>query len=65
MKQVIILIGLKGSGKTYIGRLMQEELGINFFCVEDVWKTLKSERLTDEYIREGFSSVEKKLTIYF
>jgi len=61
MKQVIILIGLKGSGKTYIGNLIQGNLGIKFFCVEDVWRTLKSERLTDEYIREGFRLVEKAI----
>ena len=61
MKQVIILIGLKGSGKTYIGNLIQEKLGIRFFCVEDVWRTLKSEGLSDEYIRNGFSLVEKEI----
>lgn len=61
MKQVIILIGLKGSGKTYVGTLIQEKLGIKFFCVEDVWRTLKSGRHTDEYIREGFSTVEKEI----
>ncbi len=61
MKQVIILIGLKGSGKTYIGSLIQEKFGIKFFRVENVWLALKSERLSDEYIMEGFNLVEKEI----
>jgi shikimate kinase len=60
-KQVIILIGLKGSGKTYIGSLLQEKLYIKFFRVENVWLSLKSERLTKEYILEGFNLVEQEI----
>ena len=55
IKQIIILIGLKGSGKTYIGTLIQEKVGIKFFRVENVWLSFKSERLSNEYILEGFS----------
>ena len=61
IKQIIILIGLKGSGKTYIGTLIQEKVGIKFFRVENVWLSLKSERLSNEYILEGFSLVEKEI----
>lgn len=61
IKQIIILIGLKGSGKTYIGTLLQENLGIKFFRVENVWLSLKSERLSNEYILEGFDLVEKEI----
>ncbi len=61
MKQVIILIGLKGSGKTYIGTLVQEKLGIKFFRVENVWLTVKSERLSDKYMKEGFNLVESEI----
>jgi len=60
-KQVIILIGLKGSGKTYIGTLIQDNIGIKFFSVENVWLSLKSGRLSNEYILEGFSIVEKEI----
>jgi len=60
-KQVIILIGLKGSGKTYIGSLLNEKLGIKFFRVENIWLSLKSERLTNEYILEGFAMVEQEI----
>ena len=61
MKQVIILIGLKGSGKTHIGTLAKEKLGIDFFRVENVWLDLKSKRLSDEYMEEGFKLVETKI----
>lgn len=61
IKHIIVLIGLKGSGKTYIGTLMQEELGIKFFRVENIWLSLTTERLTNEYIIEGFGIVEKEL----
>ncbi len=60
-KQIIILIGLKGSGKTYIGSLLQKKLGIHFFRVEDIWLSLKSERLSNEYIIEGFNLVKQKI----
>jgi shikimate kinase len=60
-KQVLILIGLKGSGKTYIGSLLQEKFDIKFFRVEEIWLSLKSEKLTNEYIKEGFSKVEKEI----
>jgi len=61
MKQVIILLGLKGSGKTYIGTLIQKEFGIKFLRVEDIWMNLKQNRFTDEYETEGFRSVEHEI----
>ena len=35
MKVVYLLIGPKGAGKSYIGRLMKKELGIAFLSVEE------------------------------
>ena len=61
MKAVIILIGLKGSGKSYIGSLMQQKLGIEFLCVEKIWLSLKSERFTKDYIEEGYRLVELEI----
>ena len=65
MKQLIILIGLKGSGKTYIGSLIQERLGINFVRVEDIWLTIKRKRFSEEYYSEGFRLVEKEIENQF
>ena len=61
VKQVIMLIGLKGSGKTYIGSLMQKQFGIRFFRVENIWRSLKSERFSKEYILEGMGLVEYEI----
>ena len=60
-KQIFILVGPKGCGKTFIGTLIQKEIGIHFLRVEDIWLSLKSERLSNEYIIEGFSLVKKNI----
>jgi len=60
-KSVLILTGAKGSGKTYIGTLIQEKLNVEFFRVEEVWLRIKEERISDEYIRKGFSLVEEEI----
>ena len=61
MKQLIILVGPKGSGKTYIGTLVHEKLGIPFLRVEDIWLSVASERFTEEYYTEGFRRVEEEI----
>lgn len=65
MKQLIILIGLKGSGKTYIGSLIQERLGINFVRVEDIWLTIQHKRYSKDYHSEGFTLVEQEIDNQF
>ena len=61
MKQLIILIGLKGSGKSYIGSLIEERLGINLLRVEDLWLNSKQKRFSEDYVSEGFKLVEKEI----
>jgi shikimate kinase len=61
MKQLIILVGPKGSGKTYIGTLIHEKLGIAFLRVEDIWLSVTSERFTEEYVEQGFRMVEEEI----
>jgi len=58
---IFILIGPKGSGKTYIGSLLQRQLGIPFFRVETVWLRVKEERYSDRYVKKGFSLVEREI----
>jgi len=60
-KKLIILVGPKGSGKTYIGSLVQEKLDIEFFRVEDVWIKLKEDRFSHSYIQKGYLKVEKEI----
>jgi shikimate kinase len=65
MKKLIILIGLKGSGKTYIGSLIQERLGVNFLRVEDIWLSIEQKRFSEEYYTEGFRLVEQEIENQF
>ena len=59
MKTIYLLIGPKGSGKTYIGSLFNE-MGVEFVRVEDWAKELKGSRdVTDKsYIDEIFRLIE-------
>ena len=65
MKQLVILVGLKGSGKSYIGTLLQERLGIRFLRVEDIWLNIRQKRFTHEYYTIGFESVEFEIDKLF
>lgn len=60
MKTVYVLIGLKGSGKTYIGNLLSKRLAIPFLRVEDIFLKIKTENpLEDQdYISTGYKNVE-------
>lgn len=56
-KQIILLVGPKGSGKTHIGTVLQNRLGITFVRIEDIWLQLQEERddfLSPAYVAEGF-----------
>lgn len=59
-KFIYLLIGPKGSGKSFIGILMERYFGIKFVRVEDWAKTLKRDReIHDEsYLQEVFKSIE-------
>jgi|WetSurMetagenome_2_1015567.scaffolds.fasta_scaffold1085828_1 shikimate kinase len=63
MKIINILIGPKGSGKTFIGLLLQEKLNVPFLRTESLFLQIKSERnyLDTGYIRDGFALVEKEI----
>ena len=55
--EIFILIGPKGTGKTFIGRILGKEFGFNFIEVERIFKALKGDRLYNDkhYIEEGFN----------
>lgn len=65
MKQLIILVGLKGSGKNYVGTLLEDKLGIKFLRVEDLWLKIFQNRLSHEYYTEGFHLVELEIERQF
>lgn len=56
-RTVLVLIGPKGSGKTYIGSLVDRELGVRFLRVEPVFlENMRSSHLTGTALdEEGYS----------
>jgi shikimate kinase len=67
MKTLFILMGLKGSGKTFIGKLIENKFNIAFLRVENIFKNIKTDRhFSDEnYIKEGFTLLEKEIRTRF
>ena len=41
MKTLYMLIGPKGAGKSYIGRLVSQRTDIRFLRVESIWLTVQ------------------------
>lgn len=67
MKSLIILLGPKGSGKTYIGSLIEKSSNILFFRVEPEFIKIRKDRsyFDADYIIEGFRIIGEKLTKLF
>ena len=57
-KTLFILIGLKGSGKTYIGTLLDTKTDITFLRVEPIWLSLSDEE-------NGWKKVENTIDNLF
>ncbi|TXN35214.1 hypothetical protein FVB32_11535 [Flagellimonas hymeniacidonis] len=57
---IYLLIGQKGSGKTFIGELFEKHFNIKFVRVEDWAKPIKKDRKVDDenYLKEVFAAVE-------
>lgn len=53
-KEIIILIGPKGSGKTYIGKRIEQLAGIKFLPVEPLWLQLAEGE-------DGWDRVEREI----
>ncbi len=60
---IYILIGQKGSGKSFIGTIIQEIYGIAFVRVEDIARQSKKNRAVDDesYHKEAFFQIESHL----
>ncbi len=59
-KRIYLLIGAKGSGKSFIGTLIDKHFGIRFVRVEDWVKTLKrnDSLIDDNYLEQVFRTIE-------
>lgn len=54
--KLLVLVGPKGSGKSHIGRELEELFQIKYVRIEAIWQELKERRadfLSQDYIREG------------
>ena len=62
-KTIYILIGRKGSGKSFIGEMVQDLYGIKFIRVENIALNVKRDRAIDDesYLDEVFSGIESNL----
>ncbi len=60
MKKIFVLIGFKGSGKSFTGMLFEEFFEIKFIRVEDWAKQVKKDRSidNDDYLKEVFQVIE-------
>jgi len=60
MKKIFVLIGFKGSGKSFTGMLFEEFFEIKFIRVEDWAKHVKKDRIidNDDYLKEVFQVIE-------
>lgn len=61
MKTIFILIGAKGSGKSYVGRLIEKNLGIKFMLTEKIFLKIQNFRdISDKsFLKEGYETVER------
>ena len=59
-KTIYLLIGQKGSGKSFIGSLIENEFGIKFVRVEDWVKQVKKGRSVEDetYLKQAFEVIE-------
>jgi len=66
MKTVYILIGLKGSGKTYVGKLIEEKLNIKFLEVESYFLKFAEDykKVKKDSFKEVWEKIESKISKY-
>ena len=66
MKTVYILIGAKGSGKSYIGKLIEKKTGIKFLLTEGIFIDIQNSRdISDKsFLKDGYYIVEKEIDEY-
>ena len=59
LHDAIFLIGAKGGGKSFIGKLLESRLGIPFLRVEPIWLAIRQEGVPSdaEYLERGMLAV--------
>ena len=60
MNKVYVLVGPKGSGKSYVGRLLEREFGIEFLSIEEIFVKLQGKGVSSLDVQErGYKIVEE------
>ncbi|MEN8117332.1 MAG: hypothetical protein ABFS16_10155 [Bacteroidota bacterium] len=59
-KEIFLLIGQKGSGKSFVGKIIEKEFGIKFIRVESWIKNIKKGRdvYDEKYIKHSLEMIE-------
>ncbi len=65
MKTLYMLVGPKGSGKTFIGTLMEQELHIPFFRAENIWVENNLDPAIPEQRKKGAIIVDREIDLQF
>ncbi|MDD5178195.1 MAG: AAA family ATPase [Candidatus Nanoarchaeia archaeon] len=67
MKTVYILIGPKGSGKTYIGELLERKLAIRFLSVESYFLYARKdyEVIDEKSFAETWKKIDREISAHF
>lgn len=62
MSKIYVLIGPKGGGKSYLGRLLEKELGIAFLAIEEIFLQLQAKGIsTPDVQAKGYQIVEEQV----
>lgn len=55
----IVLIGMRGSGKSSVGRLLSQELGMHFVDLDEVLQRERGKKIKDIVTEEGWNAFRK------
>ncbi len=62
MSKIYVLVGPKGSGKSYIGRLLNSAFGIEFLAIEEIFVKLQGTGVsTPDIQKKGYKIVEERI----
>ena len=65
-KKNIVFLGMMGSGKTSIGKLISKQLKLNFFDIDNVIENKMKMKISEIFLNKGeeyFRQIEEKITL--
>ncbi|OFY34722.1 MAG: hypothetical protein A2W91_20650 [Bacteroidetes bacterium GWF2_38_335] len=60
-KEIYLLIGQKGSGKSFVGKIFNDEFNVKFIRVEDWVRQIRKDQdvFSETYLKQVFETIEK------